>query len=172
MSESNWYRKHPGKWHYTVTQQRVVLTNVLQELYILDNEIKSIEAVSQRGNILFDVRRDSIYIEPGYSWNGADKFFDFESTMLASCVHDALIQLGRYIPISSNIEIAATDVDFKLIDDLFLDIMRRERFWLRWPYYTAVRVYDRLFGHKPYTQEEKPFKYILVTFQDGTKVRA
>ena len=71
-----------------------------------------------------------ITIREGYSWNGCTFAPDFEATIDASCVHDAMYQF---------------EIDKELADKTFYDLLKQNKFPLAKIYYISVRLFGFLF---------------------------
>lgn len=82
-------------------------------------------------------------VKQGYAWDGASCAPDFPDVIVASCLHDALVQF-QHVPCFS--------LSKAQIDRAFLDEMPR-RFVFRRVYWGAVRafggVYAAVYGSKP-----------------------
>ena len=67
-----------------------------------------------------------VRISKSYSWNGCNFVPDFKGTYYASLLHDALYQykINRFIA-----------------DKIFLDVMRRDEFYLSTLYYLGVKFF-------------------------------
>ena len=71
-----------------------------------------------------------ITIREGYSWNGCTLAPDFETTLDASCVHDAMYQF---------------ELDKELSDKTFYDLLKQNKFIFAKIYYISVRLFGWLF---------------------------
>ena len=72
-----------------------------------------------------------ITIREGYSWNGCTFAPDFETTLDASCVHDAFYQF-HFAP-------------RKVADKVFYDLLKQNKFIFAKIYYISVRIFGWLF---------------------------
>lgn len=72
-----------------------------------------------------------VVIRKGYSWNGCNFAIDTPQTYRASCIHDALYQ---YQPISR-----------LNADNLFFDVLLKNRFKFAPLYYLAVRLFGWIY---------------------------
>lgn len=137
----SWYKKQKGKWSYIVTEE----IRFHQDKFNLHKDFFiPMKIYSLQGVLLCSITNTEIIIYPGYSWNGADKFIDFENTMSGTCFHDLLIQMKRSYP--------SLIYTYKSIDKGFFNILRFEpnNFKLSKLYYLVVRGYDIIFDRKPY----------------------
>jgi len=83
-----------------------------------------------------------IRITQGYSWNGCSLVPDAPGTKDASGIHDPLYQFSKEIAKAWGV--SAWTV-LRLADDIFLDIMRRDKCPVAGLYYAGVRVFGRPF---------------------------
>lgn len=125
--------------YYTKTDIVFVLPYNVTEWYEVINFIDS-----TTNKIWMSIRKNKIHIYKNYAWNGCSpkKWFgiwwgtpDFNKTILASLLHDALCQFQ-------------TTKDFpfteKEKDHLFFEILKLERFILRGVYYSGTRFGSKL----------------------------
>lgn len=86
--KSKWYQQNQvsGRYKYLLLKQMTYKTRIH-----LDSEI-----TFPLSPILIKLEENgTLIIEENYTWNGATGFFDLESMMRATLVHDALYQLIR-----------------------------------------------------------------------------
>lgn len=100
------------------------------------------------GNIWMEMTRKSIIVHKGYAWDGCTpkRWFgiwwgtpDFPETIVASLIHDVLLQFSKtdHFPLSKY-----------EIDNIFKEILRRNRFSFRSLYYFGVRIGSMIFNKK------------------------
>ena len=92
----------------------------------------------------------AIIIERGYSWNGCTPKYDvfgvvlgapegiinkrgYPTTYFPSCVHDVFYQISKKVELLPR----------SLVDRLFYNMLRDEKFQLAWLYYLLVRIFGR-----------------------------
>lgn len=108
-------------------------------LQIKLNSITNLKGVfwsvgSRKPTKLAFINKDLLTIQPGYAWDGATCAPDFPGVMRASLVHDAELQFLQ-IPEYSQYRTVY------LIDRLFFDLMKEDKFPLKEIYFSAVRTY-------------------------------
>lgn len=103
----------------------------------------------RKGKTWMTINGDTIKIYPDYAWDGCTPKYgwgiwwgapDFEKTRLASLVHDVLLQfrLTNHFPITRD-----------EIDNIFRDILNKEKFMLRNWYYVGARFGTTFLASKP-----------------------
>lgn len=104
----------------------------------------------EKGNIWLTITHKSIIISKDYAWNGCSpkKWWgfwwgtpDFEKTIIASLVHDALIQFinTKHFPFSRY-----------ECDNIFKNILNQNKFKLVDEYYVGVRVGSKILPNNKY----------------------
>jgi hypothetical protein len=129
--------------HTTRYESRRIFRFMLLEDFVLEMDEPLCEGVIKFGNI--ELNRNKLTIKHNFLWDGNTPKMrilgfwfgvpDFEKTMRASLVHDALIHLYKYKPYY---------IDRKEVDRIFLRILREDKFCLRTIFYFFVRFWTLL----------------------------
>ena len=130
------------KWKYKLILPYRYINNKL--------DVGNVEAQSTSDSDIFiKIHDDVIFIGAGYAWDGATCVPTFKNVLRATLIHDALCQCWNEGLIISR----------KTIDKIFLDIMKEDKFFWRYPYYWGVRLYDKLFAKR------KPVNSLKITYK-------
>lgn len=115
------------KWDYVLTSDLPVITPW---------ELGNHDFRDEFGNVWLETRGKLLVVKKGYAWDGASCAPDFKDVILASCVHDCLIQFRGVVcfPLSK-----------AQIDKVFRDLMPR-RFLARWIYWAAVQAFGGVYA--------------------------
>lgn len=120
------YTRAP-KWDYVLTSDLPVVTPW---------ELGNHDFQDEFGNVWLQMRGKMLIVKKGYAWDGASLAPDFKDVILASCVHDALIQFVR---------VSCFPLGKSQIDKIFRDLMPY-RFAARWIYWAAVRMFGGVYA--------------------------
>jgi hypothetical protein len=126
-------RKWKYAWKYTLGKDEFFIVHMPGAQYF-QNEWLEIIPLSEG--------RAQVRIKAGYSWNGCSVVPDAPGTKRASCLHDALYQFSKEISKAWGVSVAAV---LRMADDVFLEIMRRDKCPVAGLYYAGVRVFGRPF---------------------------
>ncbi len=104
------------------------------ESFVLDfGYFGTLKILSDSGNVMVDLKGDTLTIHRHYHFDGATYAPDFEGVLKSSAVHDALLQLHEKYP-----HIIARSK----ADEAFKNQMRADGFKL-WPlYFTGVKLWS------------------------------
>lgn len=89
-----------------------------------------------KGRVWLSMRGKLVIVRKGYAWDGATMAPDLPGVVLASCIHDALLQF-RDVP--------CFPLSKAQIDKVFRDEMP-PRLAVRWIYWGAVRAFGGIYG--------------------------
>ena len=113
----NWKHLYKLKMYkYTLQKEYIFKSDLLLDMYFYNDWLVICDGV--------------LRVSKGYSWDGCTFAPDFKSTYHASLIHDAMYQFKQ---------------PRKIADELFLEQMKRDNFFLSFFYYFSVRLFGSFF---------------------------
>ena len=101
----------------------------------LDASLDPLTIKSGSGNVLVSLHDDKLTVYRHYHYDGATGAPDFKRVLLATAVHDALLQLAEKYP---------GLVTYRMANQAFFAEMKTQRFKLRWIYGLAVYLHFKM----------------------------